>query len=889
MKISVVCVLLLCLAGLGLQPARAQVQELKEDLGAAGAYQALLRARSTATVLFTQAHPDDEDAALVTLVARRDGARTGLLSLTRGEGGANLIGPEQYDALGVLRTEEFLAACRYYGVRDLMFTRAADFGFSKRLDETLEHWGKDAVLSDVVRAIRAYRPDIIISRFHGAARDGHGNHQAAGLLTREAFKLAADPQAFPDQLRDGLRPWQAKKLYFICRPNEAHTLKLNTGVYDPLLGRTYREMASEGYAMHRSQAVGTAKPPRGQSFSYLRLVESVGPQAASEQSIYDGLTLDTSGVAAEVARLEAGALAEAEQSVREFDARRPWAVVPRLVAGAKQVQQALIRLGQERIPIPVKSEEELNRDPLRGRLTLRAEAFNEAVNKALSLTFDVLVDPANPPSGPFAMMQPRETFAVAIPGQQFSITATVTNRSGVAVKPGAYGFLLPPGISTALDSDPHPTFADGAYTFRSRVTVGERVEFSQPLWSRASELRDHLYRYPFKSDFIPPYGDRTAQAGFNYSIDGVPFQIDAPLQTSFVAAPYGERRRLLTVAPAMNVSLAPRVGVVPLGSSSTTANVTVSVASNAKGKAEGKVKLRAPEGWRVEPSEQPFSFEHEDERRSFSFKVTIPSVKPNADYKLQAVAEYAGREYSEGYQVIAHRDLEPRHLYRDAVMTIRGMGVKVAPNLSVGYVMGVGDKVPEALEQIGVKVTMLGANELASGNLDQFEAIIVGIRASAVRDDLKAHNRRLLDYVERGGNLIWQYQTPEFDQLAYGPYPYKMGRNPEEVSEEEAKVTILDPANAVFNWPNKITEADFNGWVEERGSKWLAEWDTRYTPLLEAHDRGQAPQRGGLLQAKYGRGTFTYAAYAFYRQLPAGVEGAYRLFANLVSLKRRGE
>jgi LmbE family N-acetylglucosaminyl deacetylase len=884
MKRAFACLMIFCLAGLGLLPvgARAQVQELKEDLGAAGAYQALLRARSTATVLFTQAHPDDEDAALVTLAARRDGARTGILSLTRGEGGANLIGSEQYDALGVLRTEEFLAACRYYGVRDLMFTRAADFGFSKRLDETLEHWGKDAILADVVRAIRAYRPDVIISRFHGAARDGHGNHQAAGLLTREAFKLAADPQAFPEQLKDGLRAWQAKKLYFICRANEAHTLKVNTGVFDPLLGRTYREMASEGYAMHRSQAVGLAKPPRGQSFSYLRLVESVGPLSESEQSIYDGLTLDASGTPAEVARLEAGALAEAEQALKEFDARRPWAVVPRLVAGAKQVQAARALLGDEMSLL-----QERRHEPLPARLLLRAEAFNEAVNKALGLTFDVLVDPANPPSGPFAMMQPRETFGVAIPGQQFSVTATVTNRSGLAVKPGGHGLLLPPGITAALDSDPPPAFTDGAYTFRSRVTVGERVEFSQPLWSRASELRDHLYRYPYKSDFIPPFGDRTAQAGFNYSIDGVRFQISAPLQTSFVAAPFGDQRRLLTIAPAMNVSLVPRVGVVPLGASSTTASVTVSVSSNAKGRAEGKVKLRAPEGWRVEPSEQPFGFEHEGERRSFTFKVTIPSVKPGAEYKLQAVAEYAGREYAAGYQVIAHRDLEPRHLYRDAAMTIRGMNVKVAPDLSVGYVMGVGDRVPEALEQIGVKVTMLGANELAAGNLDQFDAIVVGIRASAVRDDLKAHNRRLLDYVERGGNLIWQYQTPEFDQLAYGPYPYKMGRNPEEVSEEEAKVTILDPANAVFNWPNKITEADFNGWVEERGSKWLAEWDARYTPLLEAHDRGQAPQRGGLLQAKYGRGTFTYAAYAFYRQLPAGVEGAYRLFANIISQKRR--
>ena len=317
-----------------------------------------------------------------------------------------------------------------------------------------------------------------------------------------------------------------------------------------------------------------------------------------------------------------------------------------------------------------------------------------------------------------------------------------------------------------------------------------------------------------------------------------------------------------------------------------TYTVRVHVLNNVKGNASGKVRLRLPNGWTASPSEMPFTFTYEGEMQNFTFTVSIPRVTPETNYQVQAVAEYNGKEYTEGYRVIAHRDLEPRHLYRPATAEVRGIDVKVAPGLKVGYIMGVGDEMPTALEQIGVNVQMLGAQDLASANLDGFDAIVVGIRASAVRDDYKAYNRRLLDYVEKGGNLIVQYQTQEYDAAPYGPYPHHLGRAAE-VSEEEAKVTILDPSNPIFNWPNNITVADFDGWVEERGSKWMSTWDERYQPLLESHDREQAPQSGGMLQAKYGHGTYTYAAYAFYRQLPAGVPGAYRLFANMISLGKQ--
>jgi LmbE family N-acetylglucosaminyl deacetylase len=885
--------------------ASAQMQEPAENRGAAAAWRALLRLRSTVTVLHTTAHPDDEDAALLTWLACNQGAYTALLTLNRGEGGANLIGPELYDALGILRTEELLAAGRYYGLDAQLFTPVADFGFSKRLDETLEHWGKDVALADVVRAIRKIRPDVIVSRFHGSPRDGHGNHQAAGLLTREAFKLAADPNAFPEQItKEFLSPWQAKKLYLNCRPNEPHTLKIDTGVYDPLIGQTYRELASVGYGMHRSQSVGQARPTRGQSFSYLQLVESVAPKAENEKSIFDGLDTSFTGIAP--GNLSAhgvlrGVQDQVEMAIKDFDARKPWLIVRHLVEGKRQLQQAIktvlrdsMKPGNNVYPLIAKKELD----------------FDQAVNKALGLEMDVLVDPPETGrTGEFAAFSPRETFRVAIPGQRFTVTASMINRSEVPIETtslGVYANLW--NISPAGGLAPQLVAPGGAagqglinewvkrigpseMTSRKfQVQVPDRERYTRPYWSRASELRDHVYQVDSVSASLfrqLPFSTPEPVGVVIYQIEGVTFSLTSPAMTTFIQPPFGEQRRLLTVAPALSVALAPLIGVVPVAATNTTFNASVRVMNNVKGDATSKVRLQLPAGWTATPAEAQFSFTREGEIGNLTFKVSVPQVAAGTDYKVQAVAEYSGRQYTEGYEVIVHRDNEPRHLYRPATMTVRGVEVNVAPNLSVGYVMGVGDEVPKALEQIGVKVSILGESDLANGNLDAFDAIIIGIRATAVRDDLKAYGKRLLEYCERGGNLIYQYQTQEFDAAPYGPYPYKLGARAEEVSEEDSKVTILDPANSVFTWPNKITEADFNGWVEERGSKWMSTWDERYRPLLESHDREQPPQKGGMMFAQYGRGTFVYAAYAFYRQLPAGVQGGYRLFANVISLKKR--
>ncbi|MEK7831469.1 MAG: PIG-L family deacetylase, partial [Acidobacteriota bacterium] len=485
--------------------------------------------------------------------------------------------------------------------------------------------------------------------------------------------------------------------------------------------------------------------------------------------------------------------------------------------------------------------------------------------------------------------QPRETFNVAIPGQQFSLTMSVFNRSPLRTANNDPTIVLPKNWQSYVKGGGAEQWASNSMMkAQFEIKVPDNAEYSRPYWSRQSELRDHIYQIN-KPEFLHlPFAPPEVLGVFNYEVGGVRFTLTQPAQTVYIDRPWGEQRRLLTVAPAIGVGLSPRVGVVPVGAAQISFNVTIAVLNNVKGNSTGKVRLKLPAGWTSAPADQTFNFTHEGEISNFAFKVSVPRVTgSDADFKIQAVAEYAGREYTEGYEVIAHRDNEPRHLYRPATMAVRGVDVKVAPNLSVGYVMGVGDEIPKALEQIGVKVTMLGEQDLASGNLDQFDTVIVGIRATAVRDDLKAYSKRLLEYCERGGNLVYQYQTQEFDGAPYGPYPYKLGARAEEVSEEESKITILDPANPIFNAPNKISLADFDGWVEERGSKWMSTWDERYKPLLECNDRQQAPQKGGLMFASYGKGTFVYAAYAFYRQLPAGVQGGYRLFANIVSLKKQ--
>jgi LmbE family N-acetylglucosaminyl deacetylase len=758
------------------------------DDGAAGTHLALKRLAANIGVLHITAHPDDEDAALLTTLARGRGFRVSVLSLSRGEGGANLAGPEMYDALGLLRTEEMLSAARHYGV-ELYFTKAVDFGFSRRMDETLEHWSKDTILRDVVRFVRRWKPDIVVARFHGKPRDGHGNHQTAGLIAIEAFHAAADPKQFPD----AGAPWATKKLYLSTRPNEPSTLRVNTAEYDPLLGMTYRELAAIGYRQHRTQGMAAIPSLRGDPGATLQLIENrVGPVDA-ETDIAAGLP--------------------APAQAMDFDARAPWTVAPKLAAG---------------LPGP---------------------RYAEALHKALAVRVDALVEDA---------------IDVAVPGQKFTVTVRVSHAG--ELEPAGIR-LLPPGgwIVRSLEQD--------RLTASFEVMVPQDALPARPYWSRRNELADHMYTVDDPAHEFLPFPAPELQAEFRYRVAGKEAAIRQPVETQRMDRLWGPQRRTLVVAPPVSIAISPRVAALPAGTAECRLHVEV------RGQTAGSGLVRLAGGI------HPFTFSGPGEIRTFEVMLKMPPVKAGETRELTAEAEFLGRKWTEGFQVAGYRGLEPRHLFRPARTEIRGIDVKFGPGLHVGYLPGAGDETGKAVAQMGIPVETLSTDDLATGDLSRFTSIVVGVRASAVRADWKSHRERLLRYVQNGGHLIVQYQTQEFDEAPYGPYPYKLTARADEVSEEAAPVRILRPDHPAFAGPNRIALSDFDGWVEERGSKWMVEWDSRYAALLESRDREQPPLRGGLLIANYGKGFWTYAAYAFYRQLPAGVPGAWRLFANLLSLR----
>ena len=871
----------------------ADTGEMAGATNASETWRALQRLQTTATVLHTVAHPDDENGALLTWLSRARGVRTGLYSTTRGEGGANLIGPELFDALGIVRTEEHLAAVRYYGI-DLFFSSAVDFGYSKRLDETLEKWDYQMLLEDMVRLIRQYRPDVIIARYQGNRQDGHGHHQASGVVTAEAFRAAGDVNQFPEHLAEGLHPWQPKKLYITrsrWRRGNTETvdtpvLKIDTGEYNALLGLSYAQIARQGLSYQRSQGVGQTLASKGSSVSELRLVDTtLSDQQKPEEGLFDGVDTtimgmaklaNTSALDAEFTQLQESV----DAAVRDYDARHPWKVVSELASGLKTVRSLIENIQDIDL-------DESTRSHLLFLLRNKEQEFMTAANAALGLSLEVLVQST-------AETRSSETFNVAIPGQKFSIGMQMVNPTSVPVELIGASLRTPEGWNVhrvQKDSDQAeiiPIQPNEPISIVFEVEVARNADYTQPYWSRASEYHDAVYTLERPEFRFLPFTSPEVNGVVTYRVDGVDFTLTQPAQTVSINRPWGERRRLLTVAPAISLTVSPHIGVIPISESTmiggeTTFTTTVEMLNNVKGEAAGTLSLKLPDGWQASPETAPFTFTHEGASKTFTFQVSAEDVGAGNAYTIQAVATYNGEEYTTGYQIIDHRDLEPRHLYRPATMTLHSISLELPQNLSVGYIMGVGDKVPEALEQIGIDVEMLDREELRTGDLNRFDTILVGIRAYAVRRDLVSYNSRLLDYVHSGGNLIVQYQTPEFDAAPFGPYPYTMGRRPEEVSEEDAQVTILMPDNPIFQHPNPITAADFDGWVEERGSKFLTEWDANYQALLTCNDREQEPQHGGFLTAKYGQGTYTYAAYAFYRQLPAGVAGAYRLFVNMLT------
>ena len=852
--------------------------EIPANRGSAALWQSLKKLHTRASLIMITAHPDDEDGATLAFESRAVGARVALLTLNRGEGGANVMSSDYWDALGLVRTEELLAAGRYYGV-DQYWTRVCDYGFSKTMDEALSKWNHESVLADVVRVVRSVRPLVITSVFVGGPSDGHGNHQLAGRLAKEAFEAAGDPARFPEQIREGLRPWKPLKYYartpWVQTSNAiTKTLEIPVGNYDPLLGESFLQLARQGLGFQKSQNGGTGMPAAGPSASPYHRFASLVTASDREQSFFDGI--DTSllamGPSSGFVRDGLSKMNSAvEEAISKFSAVSPEASAPALARGLQAAQSLLAEVQTSSLAENVKYE-------IVHELRIKTAQFNNALVESLGISLRAAVLPDHPVNPLFALFRgDPDTFEMAVPGQRFGVGVSLAIQTSDRATVSRV-YLDAPRTEWWNISSPKP---EGVGQWRFDVTAAAAIPFTRPYFTRPS------IEQPFYDLHDPALvGESTAPYPLNawaeVTFDGALIKIGQVVQTTHRETGPGVVFRPLVVGPAISVQVSPGAGVIPLSSKSF--DLAVSLHSSVDRPARGVLRLALPQGWSSRPAEQPFSAEKADADQSLHFRV-IPAALAERHYEISAIAESNGRTYREGYKVVGYPGLRPYFLYQPATYKTVGVDLTIAPDLKLAYITGSGDDVPEALKQLGIKVTFLTANDLAAGDLSQYDAILLGVRAYAVRTDLIANNQRLLDYVKDGGVAIVQYNTPEFDHN-YGPYPYHMGPDPEEVTDEDSQVRLLAPQNPIFHWPNKITRADFEGWIEERGSKFMTTWDPRYQPLLETHDPGQAPQQGGLLYAEYGAGIYIYNAYAFYRQLPEGVPGAFRLIANMLSLPK---
>ncbi|MBI4467915.1 MAG: PIG-L family deacetylase [Acidobacteria bacterium] len=858
--------------------------------------EALYRLPVYLRILYTAAHPDDENNPLLVYLSRQLFARTAYLSATRGDGGQNLIGNELGEALGVLRTEELLAAQRVEAV-DQYFTRAYDFGFTRSAQETLSKWGHDEILSDFVRIIRRFRPDIIISRFTGAPGDGHGQHQAAGMLTKEAFKAAGDPARFTEQFQQGLQPWQARKLFLNRgRFSDSTTgVGIDLGLRSPSLGQSSVEIGDQARNLHRSQFLPRT-PRTGSSVTVLQLIDAVPPSSVKgdESGLTAGMNTSLTRIAdfAEdpplAERLRTG-LALVEKEANEAVAAFRSNDRPGVIASLRPARRRLISL-LEANPMNFPAWRYNVNFALRQKL----HDFDAAIILALDL--EVTAHTAT---------------MTAAPGDPCTIKLTVRNGSALPLKAAWVGTLFAwhdlEGTARPLHGGSDSRSAPG--NVAENGLPGERPGPRYEIPAGAVVVKELRERIPEDAPATEPYWLRRPRIGDRFQVDppdliGYP-QAPAPLRlririslgdptsdaleiVSDVLAVPPSRDRLgqpsvLRVVPELSVIVSPPILLASPSSQDQIKRVHVELFNQTSAAATGTVELKLPKGWISEPRQSKFTI---DGRRSSSplpFQVRIPPGTSPASYSIQAIVNSGPKVFTRTQGMVGYLHVNTNYLYRPAEALAGVFDFKIPPNISIGYISGHGDLLLPSLRALGVLVSEIDTWRLENGNLVQFDCILIGPRAYESREDLALHNGRLLDYVREGGTLIVQYQVASFNDKGFSPYPLRIAGE-ERVTDERAAVRVLDPNHPIFTYPNPITDRDFADWVQERGLYFAASWDEKaFKPLLESHDNGERERLGGMLIADYGRGHYIYTAYAWFRQLPAGVPGAYRLFANLLS------
>jgi LmbE family N-acetylglucosaminyl deacetylase len=869
--------------------ASAQLEPALEDTGSVGLALQLRKLSSGTSFLHTAAHPDDEDNGLLVLMSRGLGHRVFLLTATRGDGGQNEIGPELFEAIGILRTEELMAVHRVDGVEQ-SFTRAYEFGYSFSVEETLQKWGKDEILGDFVRILRTLRPDVVVS-LPIEGEGGGQHHQASALLTREAFRAAGDPARYPEQIAEGLRPWQPLKLYSRRavglgrerereRENEddAQSLvRIDTGVYDPVLGRTYHQMGSEARSNHKCQGMGQLQAPSGPHESLFRLEDSTLPPRANERDLFDGVAVgldrwkdftDAAFVAEGVDALRA----EVEAADAAFDARAPWKTLPPLRRGLTLVRKLRSEAARSDLPADAKFE-------LEHRLRPKEAEFEKAI--ALAHGIDLL---------------PTADRGEVTRGSRFRVEVQVMNPGPEPVEVRALRIETPPGFLVEEFEDDKTRFpripasleANGKLDAGFDVAVGASADYDRPYWARTEPSVDRftlLDPRHFGLPFRPP----SVAATIAFRSGEVDVSLSKTVQYRYAGRWVGgEKQKQVSVLPRVSVGISPGVVVFPIGADDRTRPVSVTARYEGTEPLQGTLRVEAPPGFTVEPPSVELSFEREDQAVTARFRLTPPTGIASGSYRIQAVARLGEEEFRETVQSIEYHHIQTRYLFLPSEAKVEALDVQVA-RARVGFIDGVGDEVPLAIRQLGADLTFLDAEDLAEGDLSQYDVIVTGVRAYLNRKDLRAYNHRLLDYVADGGTLLVQYnKTEEFNAAQWGPYPKQVSRN--RVTVEEAPMRILVPDHPVFTAPNRITADDWGGWVQERGLYFLAEeGDPRYQDLLASEDPweyNKGPKKGMLVEARFGKGRWIYIGLGLFRQLPAGVPSAYKLLANLLSLPR---
>jgi LmbE family N-acetylglucosaminyl deacetylase len=793
--------------------------------GVAALAGALRQLGANKRILMIGAHPDDEYSDLVALFARGMGAQVAYLSLTRGEGGQNLIGPELGPELGIIRSEELLAARRIDGARQF-FTRAYDFGYSKTIDEALRFWPRDSLLHDVLDVVRRFRPQIIVSVFSGTPTDGHGQHQVAGVLARQAFEMLRDSS------------WGPVKLYRSLYSDTATaTLRLDAGVLDPVEGRSYHQIAMAGRSQHRSQDEGQLQRP-GPSVARLAFIE--WRERRQAQGDGDGLFSGIDTLLPGKARYAA----MVDSARAQLNPVRPDAIAPLLARAVHELGEA---------------------DS--GQQAILAQAFAAAAG----VVIDGVADDG-----------------IVIPDERVQVETSVWNAGKAAVTLDTIELGTPAGWKVErLDAATAAVAPGTVATRRFAVTVASDGR-SQPYFLRRP-LAGALYDWTGVPaawrglPFEPPALQLTARL----TIAGQAVTLSREVVYRYRDQAIGEVRRPLFVTRPFDVAVTPDLVVWPLdGPAAAPRHFTVTVTNRARGPAAAQVVLVSPPGWSSLPAES-LSFQREDESKSLTITLALPAgVRPGV-YQLKAAAS-AGAGRSDGaLAIIDYPHIRPRAVAHASTGEIRAARISLPALARVGYVRGASDRVPEALQAVGVPIELLSPDTLARGDLSRYDGIVIGSRAYETEPALVANNGRLLDYVRAGGLVIVQYQQYPFVNGGFAPYRLSIARPHDRVTDETATPTELDPASPVFHVPNEIGSDDWRAWVQERGLYFAHDWDPAYTPLLELHDPGEAPLQGGLLETALGKGTYVYTGLSFFRQLPAGVPGAYRLFANLLALKRR--